>query len=123
MRDNIKVVKVIDEFNAVINYGSNDGAQKGQKFLIYALSDEEIIDPDTNESLGFLEIVRGTGEVINVQERMSTIKSATYKKTPPNIVHKRDPFSIGTTETVEQFEPTQLPFVSIQISDFAKQIG
>lgn len=80
--ENIPVVaKVVDRYTVVINKGSNQGIYEGDKFLIYGESDEEIIDPLTNKSLGTLEIVKGTGEVIIVQDEMSTIKS--IDKSPP----------------------------------------
>ena len=59
----------------VMNAGSNQKISKGQKYLIYKVSDEEIIDPDTNKSLGFLEIVKGTGVVTHVQDNMATLES------------------------------------------------
>ena len=71
-----KVVKVIDEFTLVINIGSDDEIEKGQRFLVYSISPDDIIDPDTNESLGKLEIVKGTGTVTHVQEKMATIESS-----------------------------------------------
>ena len=46
MKD-IKVSKIIDEFTLVLNYGAEDGAKKGQEFLIYSIGDE-ILDPDTH---------------------------------------------------------------------------
>ena len=46
-----KIAKIIDRFKVVMNAGSNQKISKGQKFLIYELSDEEIIDPDTGEVL------------------------------------------------------------------------
>jgi hypothetical protein len=36
---------------------------------------EEIKDPDTGESLGYLEIYKGTGKIIHIQEKMSIIES------------------------------------------------
>ena len=63
-----KVVKILDDYKLAINAGAKDQISLGQKFLIYSLSDEEIIDPDTNQSLGYLEIVKGTGIVTHVQE-------------------------------------------------------
>ena len=57
----IKVVKLLDEYKIVINKGANDGIKVGQVFLVYK-EDEELFDPDTNESLGRLEIVKGKGK-------------------------------------------------------------
>ena len=59
------VANIINEYKIVINRGSEHNIRLEQRFLIYSLSHEEIIDPITNEPLGYLEIVKGTGKVIN----------------------------------------------------------
>lgn len=70
------VVKVLaDDKRLVINRGSEHGIRKGQKVLVYSLSNEEIKDPNSGESLGYLEIYKGTGKIIHIQEKMSTIES------------------------------------------------
>ncbi len=120
----IKVAKVKDSFTAVLNYGSEDGAKINQKFLIYSIGDE-IFDPDTQESLGHLEIVKGTGVVTNVQPKMCTVSSASYTK-PRSIITRNanNGFAsvFGNSETIERTEPEQLPFDGICVSDLAKRI-
>lgn len=74
------VAEVIDEYNIVINRGANSGVKLGDRYQIYYLSNEDIIDPETNESLGKLEHIVGTGKVINVQTSMSTLESCLYSK-------------------------------------------
>lgn len=71
------VVKIIDEFNVVINRGSDHGVVQGDEFVIYYKEQEDLLDPVTGESLGRLEIVRGTGFATHVQPKMTTIKSNT----------------------------------------------
>ena len=61
------VASIINEYKVVINRGIKHDIRLGQRFLIYKLSDEEIIDPITKEPLGYLEIVKGTGKVIHLQ--------------------------------------------------------
>ena len=61
-------------FRVVINRGSIDGVVNGDRFVVYG-EGPEIKDPETGESLGALEIFRGTGEAMHVQERMATIES------------------------------------------------
>lgn len=70
-----KIVRVIDEYTVVINRGKRDGIQAGQRFLVYSVDMDELSDPDTGESLGYLELVRGRGEVTHVQDAISTIRS------------------------------------------------
>lgn len=70
----IKVAHVANAFQVVINAGASDGIKKGQRFQIYSVG-EEIFDPDGSESLGSLEIIKGIGRVIHVQEKIATLES------------------------------------------------
>lgn len=69
------VVKVIDNYKLVINKGEASGIKEGQRMMVYHLDDEEILDPNTGESLGYLELVRGTGKIIFVQDKLSIVES------------------------------------------------
>lgn len=100
------VAKVLDDYKLVLNIGSYDDVVMGQRFLIYGLSDDEIIDPITHESLGYLELVRGTGSVIFIQEKMCIIKS--------------DSTSAPLVAVSEFFEPK--PFSNPQEGDYAREI-
>ena len=68
------VAEVLDEKKIIINRGSDDQIKKGDRFLIYELT-KEIMDPETHESLGRLEVSKGTGIAIQVQEKMTVIHS------------------------------------------------
>ena len=74
-----KVVTVINNTRIAINRGSEHKIRLNQRVLVYRLSNEEIKDPDTGESLGYLEIYKGTGKVISIQEKMSIIESDRYE--------------------------------------------
>ena len=41
-----KVAKIIDKYKVVINAGSRQDVCEGQKYLIYAIDNNEIFDPD-----------------------------------------------------------------------------
>jgi len=121
------VVSIIDPYNIVINRGRHDGIELNQPFLIYILSEREIVDPDTREILGYLEIIRGRGKVVHVQDRISTIKSSTTASSTRRII-KRKPPSIwgGFMEQSEQEEIIEggeiLPFNDARVGDKAKPI-
>lgn len=102
------VVKIIDNYKLVINKGARDKIKLGQRFLIYHLEKEPIVDPITKESLGKLEIVRGTGKVIYIQEKMSIIESDS----------KRQSFMAGLFPTTDNI----IPFDGAKIGDKAKPI-
>lgn len=75
----IKVVKIIDDYTVIINCGYNEDIKKGTKYLIYEVG-EEIFDPDTRESLGSLELVKGVGKITHIQEKMATLESVEKEK-------------------------------------------
>ncbi len=118
-----KVVKILDDYKLVINAGSEQQVSVGQRFLIYSLSDKEIIDPDTNRSLGYLEIVKGTGIVTHVQEKMSTLESDTYHSSSKR-VKRTSPFPvIGSSIEEIESDKIQDPFDSAKIGDFTKRVN
>lgn len=118
---NIRVAKVINEYKIVINKGSLHGIEIGQRFLVYSLSKEEIIDPESGQNLGRLEIVKGTGTVTHLQEQIATIesdrKSKAVRKTIKKPLLTFSQFS-GEEEIIEPAET--IPFEDIQVNDFVK---
>ncbi len=128
------VVEVINEYTLVINKGELHGIRDGQRVLLYAIDDNEIIDPDTGESLGYLEIVKGQGKVVNVQHKMSIVESS--KVIQPNLFdsllggsfYKRFESVIATQGKSEierlkqQIEGVNLPFENPQVGDKVKPI-
>lgn len=125
----MKVAKVVDEFTLVINQGSEHGIDAGQRFLIYAIGDE-IFDPDTKQTLGQLEVVKGTGKVTHVQPKMATISSD--MKSPPgrtirkmggqNLAGWRAFALLGAGEVEEVLPPEPTPFNSPEVGDLVKRI-
>ena len=101
------VVAVNDSYTVAINRGSAHGIKIGQRFLVYGLSDDEIVDPETGDSLGRLEIVRGTGVVTHLQERLATIETDKRSKSKRTITHKpqrRYPLAIYLDDLSEKVE-------------------
>lgn len=90
-----QVASVRDPHTLVINRGSEHGINKGQRFMVYTLSEEEIEDPETEDSLGHLEIVKGTGRATHVQEKMTTIKSDKTDDSPKRKGGKKRPGPMG----------------------------
>lgn len=75
------VVHIIDEYKIVINRGSDQGVNVGDTYLVYAIG-PDLIDPETNESLGSLEIVRGRAIVQHVQEKVATLETIEFHERP-----------------------------------------
>ena len=118
------VVKVINDYKVAINRGESDGIKLGQRFLIYKIDEQEIIDPETGENLGRLEIVRGKGKVVHLQEKLATIESTDLDK-PKKTVIKRSPVVtglFGSQEETYQDMAEILPFDEAERGDKAKPI-
>lgn len=120
------VVKRISSFELVINRGSLDGIKLKDRFLVYYIDPDEIIDPETQESLGNLEIIRGTGEAIHVQEKMTTIRSDRYDNSSGKTIRRSSsPFAgitaFAGTETIEQPSKNLIEFDSARLGDKVKK--
>lgn len=114
----IRVALVINSEKIAINAGKNDGIKEGLRFQIYELGDE-IFDPISNESLGQLELIKGTGKVLNVQDKMSTIQSD--MKDQPQKIIKKNPL-LGY-HTVEEYSPSEtVPFDNPKVGDLVRKI-
>lgn len=123
----IKVIKVIDNYTVVINVGTNDKITDSYEFLLYELG-EELFDPDTNESLGQLEVVKGTAMPIHIQDKITTIKSNKYKydSEKKKIITRGNGLAsmfAGVEEIIEPGEKVLQPFDSPEVSDFVKVIN
>lgn len=110
-----KIADIIDKYRVVINIGSNNGVKMGQRYLIYKIG-EEILDPDSKESLGNLEIIKGKGEVIHVQERMATLQ--TIEK------HEIQRRPTGFLAIAQSMEITKEPkaFIDPEVGDIARSL-
>lgn len=124
------VAKIIDKYTIVINRGSENGVSKGDQFLVYYIDPEDLTDPETGESLGNLEVVRGTGSAIHVQPKITTVKSnrsvsrgrVIRRTTNPTISSLLlGPFA-SERETIEEPEREALPFDEVQVKDRVKPV-
>lgn|SRR5574344_361463 len=120
----IVVVRVISETQVVLNVGLEDGIKENTNFIIYVLDPDDIIDPITKVNLGKLEIVKGKGRVIHLQEKMCTIESSQMKPSERIITRSGNPYGrmLGafSTETEEHSTPEIEPFRNVEINDKAK---
>lgn len=122
----IKVVEIISPYQIILNCGLESGYSNGQKFLIYGLG-KTIKDPDTGEDLETLEIVRGKGKIIHLQNKICTIESIEINETPTTITRKSP---VGNTLSLLGMGPTEetqlrrdkMPFDEVQIGDLARPI-
>ena len=119
------VAAVIDDYTLVINRGSKDAVKVGDRFLVYAIG-QEIQDPESHESLGRLELVRGIGRVTNVQQSMATIRSekVVYEERTINraggLLAMRNQLYGAPVETKR--DRIEVGFDSPHVGDFVKKL-
>lgn len=126
----IKVAHIVDDYTLIINKGSENGINLGQRFLVFIIG-EEIVDPESKESLGNLEIVKGTGKITHLQPKMATL-SSDMQSPPGRSIRKISnqnsrSFDIitmlsGDTEVEEQLPPKPIAFKSPKVGDLVKKI-
>ena len=114
------VIDVSTPNQLVINRGKNNGIQLEQRMLVYCIGNKELKDPQTGKSLGYLEIVRGTGRVVHVQNEISTIESDREKHYTREFKTPYSDFSGLRREVIH--ESKIIPFEDTQIGDLVKPI-
>lgn len=75
-----KIVKILDEYTLVINAGTDHGVQSGDQFQILDKKGSKVIDPDTDEVIGQLDLVKATVEVTDLHEKMCICSSQFFVK-------------------------------------------
>jgi len=127
-----RVVHVVDPtstyapLEVVINRGTRNGVKLGDQFLVVG-EGPRIMDPETGEDLGQLELVRGRGEVVHVQDHIATIRTIERSRTRPAKRITRESgalsFTLGVPGRVieEELAPeAEMPFEAVRIGDLAK---
>jgi hypothetical protein len=115
-----RVAHVVSGIKIVLNKGSDDDIKLNQRFVIFGLG-EEIVDPQTNRSLGRLEEVRGTVKVIHLQPKMATAESD-KKVSSPKTVRRGGVFSAFGEEVTETTYTEPVDLIGVQVGDFARAV-
>ena len=124
-----KIAKILDDLRFVINQGSDHDIRRGGRFVVFFLGDK-IVDPDSGEDLGVLEMVRGRARVVHVQERISTLESIEEETTPGKVRKiRREPqrgllalTSGPSVEEIEEGSETRPIGLNAKIGDFVRPI-
>lgn len=125
-KDNLiegKVLEIINTYKVVINKGKRDGVSMNQKFLIYHLSKDDMIDEDTGENLGKIEYVVGKGRVIHLQDTMATIETIETTTTSRKTIKKtNNVFGLSNEETIIEPEEELIGFENCKKGFLVKSI-
>lgn len=65
-----KIAQIVDEGLVVLTVGAEHGVVPGMKMVVFE-EGEEVRDPETGDSLGRVELVKGLLQVVHVQDRIS----------------------------------------------------
>ena len=84
----MKVVKRTRRNQVIINRGKDGGLKKGQKYDVF-YAGEELIDPDTGESLGSGEEYVGKVEIVRINPKVS------YAKIIEEVDPENGPIGVG----------------------------
>lgn len=106
-------------WEVVLNIGAQDGVNLNQKYVIFSLG-PELKDPNTGESLGCFEVVRGQGRVTHVQERMCTLRSQNTRWEPRTALNAM--VSITGGRVSGELQEVAAPFEEIYVGDLARRI-
>lgn len=68
-----RVIEILDEYSILINYGAEDGATENDKIRIVSIG-PEVIDPETNETLGTLDSIKSTLTIVTAYNKFSLCK-------------------------------------------------
>ncbi|MEA0565568.1 hypothetical protein ABC382_22770 [Lysinibacillus sp. 1P01SD] len=119
-----KVVMILDkDLRLVMNKGSDDDVKLGDVYLVFELGDT-LYDPDTFENLGQLELVKGRGKVIHVQEKVATLETIetekiTHRSSPNSFSRVLNPLAASGSST----EEIPKPFLYPKVGDLLKKIS
>ncbi len=136
-----KVAFLIDDdlsravLEVVINRGARDGVTIGDRFLIYG-EGPHVRDPDTGEDLGRIELVRGRGAVVHVQDHLATIRTTDRRRTmPTRRIVREGPggasanfglrlFGVAAGQVIEEevAPESEKPFDGVRVGDLVKPI-
>lgn len=111
-----RIVEIQDAYNIIINGGAKNGILPNQQFIVYSLDGKELFDPETNESLGHLETVKGTGTVTFLEDKWCRITSDRYRKYTAFDKLTEVP-SVTRTDLVLTTSPDYVPVEEIKVGD------
>ena len=110
MTNDFKIVKIISDHEFIISAGLKQSVSEGDRFIIFDRYGEKILDPDSGESLGYLDVNKGTIIVRNVFENMS------LASTEPHLVGGINNQFAGVNAFIGIKQPTPLKVDYSQIT-------
>lgn len=69
INDKFRIIRIIDDTSLVVNAGTENGVEKGDTMQICGVG-ATIVDPETKEELGRLDVVKAKLNVSEVYDKM-----------------------------------------------------
>lgn len=111
-----EVIKILNQFAILIDYGSKDGAVKGDKVRIFVKGKE--VYNNKNELLGTLDIIKDELEITTVYDHFSICEK--IKRTSK--ITQRNPFEIPAfIKKTEETTVEKLP-LNVKKEDYTNDI-
>jgi hypothetical protein len=98
-----KVATILNRRELVVNVGSEGGVQDGMIFAVLNRKGARIVDPDTGEDLGAVEIPKVLVRVVRVKPKLAVAR--TFRTTKKNIGGMGSP---GLTGISDLFRPPNI---------------
>lgn len=70
-----KVAQLIDESTLVINRGSEHGVTTGMRFAVLNVKGAEILDPDSGDVIGSVDIEKVVVKVVRVEPKLAVART------------------------------------------------
>lgn len=80
-----KIVRILDEQRILVNIGFEHGVEPGDRFHILEIGDE-IQDPESNQALGQLQLVKAEVAAVHVQEKLTLMMPLSEQQIRPDSV-------------------------------------
>lgn len=103
MSNNFKVIKIVSDSEIVVNAGTEKGIHKGAELQVF-IPGEEVIDPETGDSLGALDFIKAYLYVKHafpkmcVCENSETITSNPFALMESYTTHQTKRLNVDSTE-------------------------
>ncbi len=117
-----RVIEIVDEKTILVNYGTFNGAKRGDKVIIYR-NGREVFDPETNESLGTWDIVKAHVTVVEAFEKFSVCKDE--RVTPSSVLNPLATLDLFASTTTYETLPVNKEQITKDInpSDVIISVG
>lgn len=104
----VKIIKILSRYSIIINSGTNDGIEVGQKFNIIDDEKRLLTDPDTGDILDEFSAYKAQVIVKSVKERYSICETPKYNTSPAISSAISDMFSNNVTQFAGETKQKEL---------------